>query len=120
MTATRDRADRGSASVWSAGALAALLAVVVAVVHLGGVTIARHQAESAADLAALAGATRTVAGERAACARAGEITDRMRVRLDSCRVQDWDVLLEVSARPAGPLGRFGVTTARARAGPVGR
>lgn len=118
MRARHDHPDRGSASVWSAGALAALLAVVVAMVHLGGVTIARHQAESAADLAALAGAGRAVAGERAACARAGQITDRMRVRLDSCRLQGWDVLLEVSARPAGLLGRFGVTTARARAGPV--
>lgn len=118
MNSRGDRSDRGSASVWAVGALAALLAVVVAVVHLGGVAVARHQAESAADLAALAGAGRVVAGEPAACERAGEITGRMRVRIDSCRVQGWDVLLEVSARPAGPVGRFGAATARARAGPV--
>ncbi|MPZ64573.1 MAG: hypothetical protein GEU83_03315 [Pseudonocardiaceae bacterium] len=117
MSGCGDSSDRGSASVWSVGALAALLTVAVAVVHLGGVAVARHQAESAADLAALAGAGRVVGGEQAACGRAGEITGRMRVRLDSCRVQGWDVLVEVSARPAGPVGRFGATTARARAGP---
>lgn len=120
MNSHGDRSDRGSASVWSVGALAALLAVAVAVVHLGGVAVARHQAEAAADLAALAGAGRVVAGERAACERAGEIIDHMRVRLDSCLVRGWDVLVEVSAHPAGPVGRFGAATARARAGPVGQ
>lgn len=118
MSGSGDRSDRGSASVWSVGALAALLTVVVAVVHLGGVVVARHQAESAADLAALAGAGHVVGGEQAVCGRAREITERMRVRLESCRVQGWDVLVQVSARPAGPVGRFGGTTARARAGPV--
>ncbi len=118
MNSRCDRSDRGSATVWSVTALAALLAVAVAVVHLGGVAVARHQAESAADLAALAGAGRVVAGEQAACGRAGEITERMRVRLDSCRIQGWDVLVEVSASPAGPVGRFGAAKARARAGPV--
>lgn len=113
-----DRADRGAASVWSMGALAALLSVTVAALHLGGVAVARHQAESAADLAALAGAGRVVAGEQAACERAARITERMRVRLDSCRVRGWDVLVEVSAPPAGPVSRFGAARARARAGPV--
>ncbi len=112
--------DRGSASVWLVGAVGVLLVVVVAAVHLGAAVVARHQAESAADLAALAGAGRAVAGERAACERVAGITERMRVRLDSCRLLGWDVLVEVSARPAGPVGRFGAATARARAGPVER
>lgn len=118
MSTVDCRSDRGSASVWSAGALGALLTVVVALVHVGGIAVARHQAESAADLAALAGAGRVVAGEQAACERAGRMTERMRVRLDSCRVHGWDVLVEVSARPSGPTGRFGAATARARAGPA--
>jgi secretion/DNA translocation related TadE-like protein len=112
------RSDRGAASVWSMGAVVALLSVTVAVLHLGGVAVARHQAESAADLAALAGAGRVVVGERAACERAARITERMRVRLDSCQARGWDVLVQVSARPAGPVGRFGAAVARARAGPV--
>lgn len=118
MSTVDYRSDRGSASVWLAGALGALLTVVVALVHLGGIAVARHQAESAADLAALAGAGRVVAGEQAACELAGWTTERMRVRLDSCRVRGWDVLVEVSARLSGPMGRFGVATARARAGPA--
>lgn len=118
MSGRGDWSDRGSASVWLVSVLGVLLAIVVAAVHLGGVVVARHQAESAADLAALAGAGRVVAGERAACERAAEIIERMRVHLGSCRVHGWDVLVEVSARPPGPMGRFGVAKARARAGPV--
>ncbi|MGH4022817.1 MAG: Rv3654c family TadE-like protein [Pseudonocardiaceae bacterium] len=116
---TPAESDRGAATVWSAGALAVLLVVAMAGVHLGGALVARHQAESAADLAALAGAVRAIAGERPACDRALRVTDRMRVRLESCRVAGWDVLVEVSARPGGPLARFGVAEARARAGPAG-
>ncbi|MQA14392.1 MAG: hypothetical protein GEV09_09520 [Pseudonocardiaceae bacterium] len=118
MSSDVARCDRGSATVWSVGAIAALLTVAAVLVQLGGVSVARHQAESAADLAALAGAGRAVAGAATACERAGSITDRMRVHLESCRVQGWDVLVEVSARPGGPLGNVGVATARARAGPV--
>lgn len=111
--------DRGSATVWSVGALVVVLVVALAGITLGGVLVARHQAESAADLAALAGAGRAIAGQRPACERARRVTDRMQVRLESCRVTAWDVLVEVSARPGGRLGRFGAAEARARAGPAG-
>lgn len=109
--------DRGVATVWAAGALAVLLSVAVFGMHLGGAMIARHQAESAADLAALAGAAALVAGERHACTQAQRVADRMRVRLVSCRARGWDMLVEVAARPGGQLG-FGDATGRARAGPA--
>lgn len=111
--------DRGAATVWAAGAIAGLMSLTVFGLYLGGALVARHQAESAADLAALAGAGSVVAGEQYACARARRVTDRMGVRLASCRARGWDVLVEVVARPGGRLGGLGDATSRARAGPVG-
>ncbi|MGH3909769.1 MAG: Rv3654c family TadE-like protein [Pseudonocardiaceae bacterium] len=110
--------DRGMATVWAAGVIAVLMILTVFGLHLGGVILARHHAESAADLAALAGAGSAVAGEGYACARARQVTDRMRVRLASCSARGWDVLVQVAAHPGGPAGRLGEATARARAGPA--
>jgi secretion/DNA translocation related TadE-like protein len=110
--------DRGVATVWAAGAITVLMSVAVFGLHLGAAMVARHQAESAADLAALAGAATVVADERYACAQARRVTDRMRVQLVSCRTQEWDVLVDVAARPAGWLGGLGAAPGRARAGPV--
>jgi hypothetical protein len=44
----------------------------------------------------------------------------MRVRLTSCRLSGWDVLVEVSGVLPGGLDRFGAVTAHSRAGPVDR
>jgi len=112
--------DEGSATVWGAGAIVVLLVIAVAGVHLGGVIVARHRAEAAADLAALAAAGRSIAGERVACARARDVAERMRVDLVSCRMEGWDALVEVGARPGVPLRNVGSASARARAGPVTR
>ncbi|MGH4010490.1 MAG: Rv3654c family TadE-like protein [Pseudonocardiaceae bacterium] len=110
--------DRGVATVWAAGAIAVLMSVAVVGLHLGQAIIVRHQAESAADLAALAGAGMVVAGEQYACTQARRVSDRMGVQLVSCQTRGWDVLVEVAVRPAGWLGRLGAATGRARAGPV--
>ncbi len=110
--------DEGVATVWAAGAIVALLVVVVAWLQLGAVLVVRHRAESAVDLAALAAAGRAVVGERLACDRARQITDRARVRLVSCRLAGWDALVVVAADVGGPLRGAGTVTARARAGPV--
>ncbi|HEY2763235.1 MAG TPA: Rv3654c family TadE-like protein [Pseudonocardiaceae bacterium] len=114
-------ADRGAATVWAAGGIAVLMTVAVFGLHLGAAMVARHHAESAADLAALAGAGALVgvAGEQQACALAHRVTDRMRSRLMSCSVHGWDVLVQVTVHPGGALGGFGDATARARAGPAG-
>ncbi|MGQ0719510.1 MAG: Rv3654c family TadE-like protein [Pseudonocardiales bacterium] len=110
--------DRGMATVWAAAAIAVLMSMAVFGLHLGQAVVVRHQAESAADLAALAGAGMVAAGERYACTHARRVTDRMRVQLVSCQTHGWDVLVEAAARPAGWLGRVGAATGRARAGPV--
>jgi secretion/DNA translocation related TadE-like protein len=110
--------DRGVATVWAAGAIAVLVSMAVFGVYLGEAVIIRHHAESAADLAALAGAAQALAGEEYTCAQARRVTDRMRVRLVSCQTRGWDVLVDVAAQPDGWLGSLGAATGRARAGPV--
>jgi secretion/DNA translocation related TadE-like protein len=109
--------DQGAATVWAAGAIVVLVSITLFGLHLGEAVVVRHRAESAADLAALAAAATVVAGEQYACTQARRVTDRMRVRLESCRAQGWDVLVDVVARPAGWLADLGVATGRARAGP---
>jgi secretion/DNA translocation related TadE-like protein len=117
MTACIDD-DRGVATVWAAGAVAVLVSTAVFGVYLGEAAVIRHQAESAADLAALAGAAQVIAGEQYACAQARRVTDRMRVRLVACHIRGWDILVDVAARADGWLSGLGAATARARAGPV--
>jgi secretion/DNA translocation related TadE-like protein len=107
--------DRGVATVWAAGAITVLVSMAVFGLHLGEAIIVRHQAESAADLAALAGAAQVLAGEQYACAQAGRVTDRMRVQLVSCHTQGWDVLVDVATQPGGWLGSLGAATGPARA-----
>ena len=61
------RDDEGGATVLAAMAMSALIAVVVMVMHVGSAVGARHQAQSAADLAALAGAGALDRGVADAC-----------------------------------------------------
>ena len=113
-----EHADRGAATVWTAGAIAALLTVTTLVVWLGAAAATRHRAAGAADLAALAAAGAVVDGERVACGKARWVTDRMSVVLRSCRLNGAEARVEVVAQPPGVLGGFGPAEARARAGPA--
>lgn len=98
-------------------AMSAMIAVVVMVVHVGSAVGARHQAQSAADLAALAGAGALDAGVVEACESARRLSIRMATTLGECTVEDWDVVVTVE-KPVF-LGRFGMAdaVASARAGP---
>jgi len=111
--------DDGSATVTACLALAALLALTVLVTHVGGVIAARHRAQAAADLAALAAAAELPEGADAGCAAAEALGRRMKAGDVRCEVAGWDVLIEVEEKvPAGPFGSRGIR-AIARAGPVG-
>jgi secretion/DNA translocation related TadE-like protein len=94
--------------------VAVLVLLTVACVYIGSVVVARHRAQSAADLAALAAAARLPSGAEAACARASVVARGMHVDAIDCRVDDLDVVITV--RVAVALG--GVSQAAARAGPV--
>ena len=110
------RADRGSASVCSLAVGLVLLGAGLAGAMVGAAHVARHQAQSAADLGALAGAGRAWAGPAAACDRAAEIVTANQARLSGCWVDGLDVTVTVEVTPAA--GLQGVATAWARAGPL--
>jgi secretion/DNA translocation related TadE-like protein len=88
--------------------VAVLLAVTGGAGYLGAAVVARHQAQSAADLAALAAAARVPAGAESACNQAGAVARAMRAHTAACAVDD----------VAMPDSRWGNARATARAGPA--
>jgi secretion/DNA translocation related TadE-like protein len=94
--------------------VAVLLAVTVGGSYLGAVVVARHRAQAAADLAALAAAARVPAGTQSACAVAAEVAQAMRAGTARCAVDYLDVVVTIDT----PVGRWGIASAAARAGPA--
>lgn len=84
----------------------------------GAVVIARHRAQAAADLAALAGAAALPAGPGPACTRAEAVARAMRSTPVGCVVDDLDLVVTVDV--AVEIGRWttGPARAAARAGPL--
>ncbi len=116
----RRPADDGVATVAAVGALAGLIVVTAVAVSLGGAVSTRHRLEAAADLAALAGAAHAVHGTAGACGAARRVTEGMSARLTACRLEEWDVAVEVSAGTSLPFVAPVTAHAYARAGPVDR
>jgi secretion/DNA translocation related TadE-like protein len=113
------RDDRGVATVFVCVGAVLVMAVTALAIHLGAAVLARQRAETAADLAALAGAARVLRGPDLVCAGVVRVASANDARVDSCVVQGTDVLVSVVARvQAGPIS--GTVSARARAGPVQR
>jgi len=102
--------------VVAAAMVAALLSITAGGVYLGAAVVARHRAQAAADLAALAAAARLVAGPETACALATAAAREMRVSTASCIVDDLDVVVTTEVRLA--IGGWGSARAGARAGPA--
>ena len=113
------RDDEGVAKVLACCVLAAIVMVTVGMLHVGSAVVARHTAQSAADLSALGGAGALDGGEASACAKSAAIAERMRAVLAECEVQGWDVVVEIRAPVL--LSGFGIGDAQAyaRAGPIG-
>jgi secretion/DNA translocation related TadE-like protein len=110
--------DRGSATVWAVAGVAVIMTVFLVGLHLGSAVIARHRAEAAADLAALAAAGVAVEGAEASCDRAGEVAAAMGGTITSCRLVGWDALVEVRVPTEVALPGIDGAAGRARAGPV--
>lgn len=121
MTSDRMLADsRGFATVAAAAVIAALVTVLLLVFYLGAAVAARHRAQSAADLVALAGAQAAVWGEADPCAAATDLAGRQEgtVTVDDCRLDGEDLVVSVAVPiRVGPLG-VRRAEARARAGPA--
>ncbi len=99
----------------TAFATAVLLSLVLVVAAVANAVAARHRAEGAADLGALAAAAHVVDGVGAACARAKWVVERMGAELTGCAVSGWDALIETRVRSVTLIGP---ARALARAGPV--
>ncbi len=98
--------------------MAVLLALTAGGAAVGTAVVARHRAQAAADLSALAGAQRALYGTAPACAEVNAVARRMGAAVTSCVVEDLDVVVSVDVPLV--LGRLGMGPARAaaRAGPV--
>ncbi|MET8627969.1 Rv3654c family TadE-like protein [Kitasatospora sp. NPDC004669] len=114
--------DAGSATVWLLALTMLGTAVFAATIAVGAVVAARHRAESAADLAALAAADRLLLETDGGCGRAAGIAAAQGAALVSCAVDRSADAVEVVAEvPVGGLPvrlPVGPARARARAGPV--
>lgn len=96
-----------------------LMVLTGAGVLVGSAVTARHRAQAAADLAALAGAGQIVSGQVAACGSASSVAQAMQAAVAACTVEGLDVVVTVEVPVR--LGRFGIQVAHAaaRAGPAG-
>lgn len=91
----------------------ALLTVTAGGAQVGSAVVARHRAQAAADLAALAAAGVLPSGQETACGVAREVAAANSATVTACEVAGLDVVVRVEARAA-----VGVARAVARAGPV--
>jgi secretion/DNA translocation related TadE-like protein len=101
--------------------MAVLLAITIGGVYVGSAVIARHRAQAAADLAALAAAVHLANGTAAACEQASVPAHAMHTALTQCLVEDEDLDVVVTVDATMRFGQLGVGAVRAtaRAGPVG-
>ncbi len=114
----RRRGDRGTATAWTVPFIGVLALLTVLLAGVGAALVTVRRTQSAADLAALAGATAYAAG-REACAEVARVADRNGTRLDSCVVlHGGDVKVVVSASVRGPWPDVLEVRGRARAGPA--
>ena len=107
--------DLGSATVLVLGLAAAVWVAGLAVLLLAQVANARARAATAADLAALAGASHVVTGD--SCRAAARVAAAQSAALASCRVDGWTVQVTARVSLRGALRLFPPAQARARAGP---
>ncbi|MGW0036768.1 Rv3654c family TadE-like protein [Gordonia sp. NPDC003376] len=112
--------EAGFATLAATGVIVAVVAVILLVMAFGAAALARHRAQSAADLAALAAAAEHVAAGPDPCAVAVRVArwQSPPARVVDCRTADSDVV--VRAEVAVDLGPLGVRRAEAvaRAGPA--
>jgi secretion/DNA translocation related TadE-like protein len=114
--------DRGSATIWVVVLCVTVWSSALAAATMGAALVARHRAESAADLAALAAARSVLRGDPDSCGPARRVADAAGARVVGCEPEsDGSVLVVVHVPVAGPVARWAdapPARARARAGGV--
>ena len=110
------RGERGAASVLVVALLSLLCLIGAALGVVAAMVVSHRHAQSAADLAALAGATAVASGGDG-CVRARATAEANRAVLVGCSVVGRDVRVQVEVDGPGWLGQRGGLLAEARAGP---
>lgn len=110
--------DDGAAGLAAVAVIALVVAVAVGIGGVGAAVLARHRAQAAADLAALAAAARVAAGYETACAQAHSVAAAMRADVVGCVLYGLDVVVEVRTVVGTGAWALGPARAAARAGPV--
>ena len=108
--------EHGAGTLLAAAMMGLLVTVTVGASGAVAVVASHRRAQTAADLAALAGAAALQEGGDA-CQRAGGIARRNGADLRDCQVDGWDVSVVVTA-PLSLPGASMNLEARGRAGPV--
>lgn len=108
--------DCGSASVLVLSLAVVLVLVGAVLVAVGGAVVARHRAQSAADLGALAAAQQALDGEAGACAAARGVVEAVGARLHGCALQGADAVVVAVVDLHGRLASLGPAHGSARAG----
>lgn len=96
--------------------VAAIVTLTVGASAVGAAVVARHRAQSGADLAALAAAARVQDGQRVACLRAADVAAAAGAALLVCSLDGLDVTVAVGVGTGLRIG--GQARASARAGPL--
>lgn len=109
--------ERGSATVYAAIVITVLVTLAFAAVTVAGLTRLGNEADRAADLAALAGARDSLAGEDG-CAVARTVAEANGARVTECEQSGPVVTVEVEIRSGRHFGRTWAFTSRARAAPT--
>ncbi|MFC7645913.1 Rv3654c family TadE-like protein [Streptosporangium lutulentum] len=86
--AAGDRAERerGSATIWMVGLMTLIFVVATAVAFAGMARVARHRAQSAADLSALAAARLAFADPNRGCAEASTLAVGNGAKITRCSI----------------------------------
>jgi secretion/DNA translocation related TadE-like protein len=113
---TGRRGEDGAGAVLAVAMMGLLVATTVGTSGAVGVVASHRRAQSAADLAALAGASALQDGGDP-CGRAAVIARRNGAELRRCDTRDWQVAVVVSRAVRLPGSAFGLE-ARGLAGPV--
>jgi secretion/DNA translocation related TadE-like protein len=96
----RQRADEeGAATVWVLALASLLTAMGLAALVIGSGFAAHRRAAAAADLAALAGATRSLVDHRYACQAAGVVAASNGAQLLACELDGTTVSVVVGLEP---------------------
>ena len=112
--------DRGAASVFVLAVGLVLVAGGMAGAAVGAARVGRHEARTAADLGALAGAMRAIEGQQVACARAAELVSANGGRMSGCRLEGLEIVVEAEMSVTPLPGLETKASAAARAGPTQR